>query len=145
MPIPLPNLDDRSYAELTAEARALIPSLDPAWTNHNPSDPGITLVELLAWLTEMLLFQVDQVPPSSTEKFLKLLNGPDWSRPQSMSLDAAIREMKRQGARAMLELLGQYCDGGVTRRPMDSSEAGYRSFPRRSHAVAFRQIGYRLL
>jgi len=61
------------------------------------------------------------------------------------SLDAAIREMKRQGARAMLELLGQYCDGGVTRRPMDSSEAGYRSFPRRSHAVAFRQIGYRLL
>ena len=25
MPIPLPNLDDRTYAELTAEARALIP------------------------------------------------------------------------------------------------------------------------
>jgi hypothetical protein len=91
MPIPLPNLDDRSYADLTAEAQALIPSLDPAWTNHNPSDPGITLVELLAWLTEMLLFQVNQVPPASTEKFLKLLNGPDWARPQSMSLDAAIR------------------------------------------------------
>jgi hypothetical protein len=91
MPIPLPNLDDRTYAELTAEAQALIPTLDPAWTNHNPSDPGITLVELLAWLTEMLLFQVDQVPPASTERFLKLLNGPDWSRPQGMSLDAAIR------------------------------------------------------
>jgi len=91
MPIPLPNLDDRSYADLTAQAQALIPSLDPAWTNYNPSDPGITLVELLAWLTEMLLFQVNQVPPASTEKFLKLLNGPDWVRPPSMSLDAAIR------------------------------------------------------
>jgi hypothetical protein len=92
MPIPLPNLDDRSYADLTAEARALIPSLDPAWTNHNPSDPGITLVELLAWLTEMLLFQVNQVTPASTENFLKLLNGPRWARPDGVSLDAAIRQ-----------------------------------------------------
>ena len=46
MPIPLPNLDDWTYADLTAEARALIPSLCPEWTNHNPSDPGITLIEL---------------------------------------------------------------------------------------------------
>ncbi len=92
MPIPLPNLDDRSYADLTAEAQALIPSLDPAWTNHNPSDPGITLVELLAWLTEMLLFQVNQVTPASTENFLKLLNGPGWARPDGVSLEAAIRQ-----------------------------------------------------
>jgi hypothetical protein len=90
MPIPLPNLDDRSYADLTAEAQALIPSLYPAWTNHNPSDPGITLVELLAWLTEMLLFQVNQVTPASTENFLKLLNEPGWARPDD--LDAAIRQ-----------------------------------------------------
>jgi hypothetical protein len=92
MPIPLPNLDDWSYADLTAQAQALIPTLDPAWTNHNPSDPGIALVELLAWLTEMLLFQVDQVTPASTEKFLKLLNGPDWTRPPDVSLDATIRQ-----------------------------------------------------
>jgi hypothetical protein len=91
MPIPLPNLDDRSYADLTAQARALIPSLDPAWTNHNPSDPGITLVELLAWLTEMLLFQVNQVPAANTETFLKLLNGPDWVQPPGVSLDDATR------------------------------------------------------
>jgi hypothetical protein len=92
MPIPLPNLDDRTYAELTAEARAAIPSLHPAWTNHNPTDPGIVLVELLAWLTEMLLFQVNQVPPANTEKFLKLLNGPSWTRPETTSLDAAIHQ-----------------------------------------------------
>lgn len=91
MPIPLPNLDDWTYADLTAEAQAMIPTLAPAWTDHNPSDPGITLVELLAWLTEMLMYQVDQVPAANTEKFLKLLNGPDWSRPPGLSLDDAIR------------------------------------------------------
>jgi hypothetical protein len=91
MPIPLPNLDDRTFDELTAEARALIPSLQPDWTNHNPSDPGIVLVELLAWLTEMLLFQVNQVPPANAEKFLRLLNGPDWTRSEAESLDAAVR------------------------------------------------------
>jgi hypothetical protein len=91
MSIPLPNLDDKSYADLTAQAQALIPTLDPAWTNYNPSDPGVALVELLAWLTEMLIFQVNQVPADSTEAFLRLLNGPEWVRPTGMSLDDAIR------------------------------------------------------
>jgi len=92
MPIPLPDLDDRSYADLTAQAMALIPSLDPAWTNYNPSDPGITLVELFAWLTEMLLYQVNQVPAANTQTFLKLLNGPDWVQPADMSLDVTTRQ-----------------------------------------------------
>ena len=52
MAIELPNLDDHTYAELVDEARASIPVLYPAWTDHNPSDPGMTLVELLAWLAE---------------------------------------------------------------------------------------------
>jgi hypothetical protein len=93
MPIPLPNLDDRTYADLTAEARALIPVLNPAWTNHNPSDPGIALVELLTWLTEMLLYQVNQVPESHTVAFLKLLNAPGWTRPPD--LDEAVRQTMR--------------------------------------------------
>ena len=91
MPIPLPNLDDRTFDDLTAEARALIPALHPEWTNHNPSDPGITLIELLAWLTEMLLFQVNQLPPVNTEAFLRLLNGDDSVRPETETLDAAVR------------------------------------------------------
>lgn len=92
MPIPLPNLDDRTYDELTAEARALIPTLHPDWTNHNASDPGIVLVELLAWLTEMLLFQVNEIPDASTETFLRLLNGRKWSREPDTTLDDAIRD-----------------------------------------------------
>ncbi|NJM40369.1 MAG: hypothetical protein HC853_06185 [Anaerolineae bacterium] len=96
MAIPLPNLDDRSYAELTAEAQALIPSVYPGWTNHNPSDPGVVLIELLAWLTEMLMFQVNEIPEANTEKFLKLLNAPKWTRPTGMSLEEATRQTMRQ-------------------------------------------------
>ena len=44
----LPQLDDRSYDDLIAEARALIPAFAPEWTDHNPSDPGIALLELFA-------------------------------------------------------------------------------------------------
>lgn len=95
MPIPLPNLDDRTFAELTEEARALAPVLYPDWTDHNPSDPGIVLVELLAWLTEMLLFQVNQIPEANTRKFLELLNGPEWSPPAGGGVDAAIRQTMR--------------------------------------------------
>ena len=95
MAIPLPNLDDRTYADLAAEAQTLLPSLYPGWTNHNASDPGIVLVELLAWLTEMLMFQVNEIPATHTETFLKLLNEPDWTRPANMSLDDAVRQTMR--------------------------------------------------
>jgi hypothetical protein len=78
MSIPLPPLDDRTYADLREEALALIPSLAPDWTNHNPSDPGITLIELFAWLTEMLIYRINRLPEANTLAFLRLLNGPEW-------------------------------------------------------------------
>jgi hypothetical protein len=86
MPLTLPKLDDRTYDDLLDEARALIPSLYPDWTDHNPSDPGITLIELFAWLAEMLIFRADQVPDRHRLIFLRLLNGPE--RQQSLLADA---------------------------------------------------------
>jgi len=61
------------------------------------------------------------------------------------SLDETMREMKRQGAQAMLELLRRYGEGSVTATSMDASESGYRSFPGRRDAAAFRRMGNRLL
>jgi len=75
MTLPLPNLDDRSYADLVAEARSLIPIECPEWTDHNPSDTGIILIELLAWLTELTLYRVNQVTVASQVQFLNLLLG----------------------------------------------------------------------
>ena len=50
--IPPPKLDDRNYYDIVAEAIGMIPRYAPEWTNHNPSDPGITLIELAPGVTE---------------------------------------------------------------------------------------------
>lgn len=73
MPLQAPNLDDRTYAQLVAEARALIPRYTPEWTDHNESDPGITLIQLFAWMTEMLLYRVNRIPDRNYIEFLRLL------------------------------------------------------------------------
>lgn len=90
MPIPLPNLDDRRFDDLVEEARALIPHVYPQWTDHNPSDPGIILIELLAWLTETVLYRLDQIAEPNYRVFLKLLNGGENPVPDG-DLDQAIR------------------------------------------------------
>ncbi len=73
MPLPLPNLDDRRWADLVEEGRALIPTYAPEWTDHNVHDPGITLMELFAWVAEMDLFRLNRVPEAHRRKFLALI------------------------------------------------------------------------
>jgi hypothetical protein len=82
MPLPLPSLDDRTWTDLTAEGVALIPRYAPNWTNQNASDPGITLVELLAWLTEMTIYRSNRIWPRHRRKFLELL-GFDMQLPRA--------------------------------------------------------------
>src|SRR2546423_5155224 len=72
MPLPLPNLDDRRWAEMVEEARALLPVYAPEWTDQNASDPGITLIELFAWLAEMDVFQLSRITDALRFKFLAL-------------------------------------------------------------------------
>ena len=92
MPLQLPNLDDRSYADLMTEARALIPRDAAAWTNHNPSDPGITVIELFAYLAELLIYRVNRITDANVEAFLRLLNGPDWNRTPGRPLEDEVRD-----------------------------------------------------
>ena len=73
MPLLLPNLDDRKWAELVDESRALIPVYGPAWTDHNASDPGITLIEMLAWIAEMDIYELNQISDRERLKFLELI------------------------------------------------------------------------
>jgi hypothetical protein len=75
MPLQLPNLDDRNYSDLVTEAIAMIPRYAPSWTNYNASDPGITLVELLAYFTEQLIYRLDRVGRENKINFLRLLAG----------------------------------------------------------------------
>lgn len=73
MTLDAPNLDSRRFDDLMAEARQRIARWAPEWTDHNASDPGITLVELFAWLTETILHELNRVPDLSYVKFLELL------------------------------------------------------------------------
>jgi Baseplate J-like protein len=88
--LPLPNLDDRTYDDLIAEAISLIPSEYPEWTDHNPSDSGIILLELLSWLTEMVFYRVNRIPNKNYRAFLKLLNDAEFQ--YSGDLETDIRE-----------------------------------------------------
>ena len=76
MPLIAPILDDRSFEDLFAELRNRIPVYNPAWTDHLDSDPGITLLQLFAYLGEGLQFRFNQVPEATQIAFLKLLGIP---------------------------------------------------------------------
>ncbi|MFC4808116.1 putative baseplate assembly protein [Paenibacillus sp. GCM10023250] len=71
--LPLPKLDDRTYAQLVDDAKKWIPRRAPVWTDHNAHDPGITLIELFAWLTEQQHYYLDQIRSDNERKFLMLL------------------------------------------------------------------------
>lgn len=124
MPLTLPNLDDRRYADLVDEARALIPTYAPEWTNHNPSDPGITLIELFAWLSEILIYRLNRVTDDNVRTFLKLLNGKDW-KPSGETAEAlaadirasvqALRRQERAISCADFEALALEADARVAR------------------------------
>ncbi len=73
MSIRTPILDDRTYAQLRDELVARIPVYAPEWTDHEPSDPGITLIELFAFLGENLLYRFNQIPDTTRMAFLDLL------------------------------------------------------------------------
>jgi len=74
MGLPVPVLDDKTFNEIVDEARSLIPRYYPEWTDHNVHDPGITFIELFAWLAEMQIYQLDQITDRNYIKFLKLLD-----------------------------------------------------------------------
>src|SRR6185295_8977859 len=75
MPIKLPNLDDRTFADLVAEAHTLIPVHAPKWTNHNESEPGITRGDLFAYLTEIQIYRLNRVTDANLCAFLRLIDG----------------------------------------------------------------------
>lgn len=71
--LPKSNLDDRTFKDLVEECILRIPRYCPEWTNHNPGDPGTTLIELFAWLTDQMLLRFNQVPRRNYVAFLELL------------------------------------------------------------------------
>jgi predicted phage baseplate assembly protein len=73
MPLPLPNLDDRQFQDLVDEAKRRIPHYCPEWTDHNVSDPGVTLIELFAGMVDTLIYRLNQVPKKNYIAFMNLI------------------------------------------------------------------------
>lgn len=73
MTLPPPQIDMRSFQDIVDEAKRLIPRYVPEWTDHNLSDPGVALIELFAWMTESIIYRLNQVPDDIYLRFLELL------------------------------------------------------------------------
>jgi predicted phage baseplate assembly protein len=73
MGLAAPKLDDRQFQDLVDEAKKRIPHYCKEWTDHNVSDPGVTLIELFAWMTDIMLYRLNQVPDLHYIRFMEML------------------------------------------------------------------------
>ncbi len=73
MTLPAPNLDDRRFQTLVDEAKRYVQQRCPEWTDHNVSDPGVTMIELFATMVDQLLYRLNRVPDRNYIKFLDLI------------------------------------------------------------------------
>ena len=73
MPLAAPILDDRHFQDIVDEAKKRIPYYIEEWTDHNVSDPGVTLIELFAWMTDTILYRLNQIPDLHYVKFMEML------------------------------------------------------------------------
>jgi len=73
MPLPVPSIDTRTYQQLVDETLARVETHTPEWTNFNSSDPGVTIVQLFAFLAEAMIYRANQIPVRNRAKFLDLL------------------------------------------------------------------------
>ncbi|TDF97131.1 putative baseplate assembly protein [Paenibacillus piri] len=95
--LPVPNLDDRYFEQIVQEARKAIPKLMPQWTDENAHDPGITLVELMSWMTEVQQYYLNRITEKNERKFLKLL-GIRLREAESAIAEVAFTGITRQKA-----------------------------------------------
>src|SRR6202165_1476540 len=73
MALTVPNLDDRRFQDPVDAAKRLVQQRCPEWTDHNVSDPGVTLIETFAWMTDQVVYRLNRVPERNYIKFLELI------------------------------------------------------------------------
>lgn len=101
MNLPLRLLDDASFDQLQAQLRQRIPVYTPEWTDWNPSDPGIALLDLVAFATESLLWRFNQIPEATQLAFLRLLGLP-LRPPSAARALLAFTSKRKDGSRVTL-------------------------------------------
>jgi predicted phage baseplate assembly protein len=116
--LPSIELDDRRFQDLVSEARRRISRACPEWTEHNVSDPGITLIELFAWMTEMTIYRLNRVPEKLHVALMDLvgirLDGPS-------AATTSLRFRLSGPAEDQVQILGGSTEVGTLRTATDES------------------------
>ncbi len=73
MPLPPPEIDTRTWRELMDEALRRNAVHTPEWTNQSDADPGITLLQLFAFMSESIIYRTNNIPNRNRRAFLRLL------------------------------------------------------------------------
>lgn len=68
-----PKLDDRSFQDLVDHAKRYVQHRNPHWTDHNVSDPGVTVIEAAADMVDQLLYRLNRVPELLRLRFMELV------------------------------------------------------------------------
>lgn len=120
-----PDFFDRRFDDLIEIARSRLPSLAPGWTDHNLHDPGITLIEMLAWVTEAQMYSLSRTRRDERSAYAALFGlaprgpvpaaGLIWPEPGSAAL---------QATRSLV------LPAGVSARPEPSGAPLYRTLHR---------------
>lgn len=108
--LPRPDLDNRTFDQLVSEARTLIARYSQEWTDHNLSDPGITFLELFAWLSEISLYRMNRVSDRHRIKYLKLLGtSPQPAKTSRIDLTfiSAEQQILQKGTQVSTEIAGK--------------------------------------
>jgi len=102
MPIKHPLVDDRSFEDLVLELRSRIPVYSQEWTDHNDSDPGITLLELFSFLREQRPYRFNRILGTTYLDFLRVLQIPE--RPAQPVCALIIASINYEGRRSKILL-----------------------------------------
>jgi len=74
MGLDVPDLDDREFEEFLEDARSRIPVHSETWTDHNAHDPGITFLELFAWIAETDDYRLNRLTEEHVKQYLRLVD-----------------------------------------------------------------------
>jgi predicted phage baseplate assembly protein len=108
MPIPLPRLDDRRFDDLVRDGIAHAREACREWTDFTAGDPGVTLIEVFAFLTDALLYRLNRIPPKLQLALLNLV-GVDLQPPSAASVDLMFSRVQDGPERRNNHPRGKYC------------------------------------
>ena len=141
--LPAPNLDDRRFQDLVDDAKRLVQQRCPEWTDHNVSDPGVTLIEAFAQMVDQLIYRLNRVPDLHYVKFLELIGvelRPPAAGPRRGHV-LAVGAAAAAGAGPGRDPGGDAAYRHLTSRSSSAPPGTWRSCPARSPTPPPRPVG----